>query len=96
MKATVRAVESDDGVLVFDDTLEEKPYTDENEIIAWHFDHCQNRMVKGVNILNCLYHMHGVNIPVAFEIVHIDRLFCEVGTHRVKRQSSVTKNEYLR
>jgi len=41
--------------LIFDDTIEEKPYTDENEIIAWHFDHCQNRIVKGVNILNCLY-----------------------------------------
>ena len=52
VQPTVRAIEADDGVLIFDDTIEEKPCTDENEIIAWHFDHCQNRTVKGVNILN--------------------------------------------
>jgi hypothetical protein len=34
VKTTVRAVETDDGVLIFDDTVEEKPYSDENEIIA--------------------------------------------------------------
>ena len=26
-------------MLIFDDSIEEKPYTDENEIINWHFDH---------------------------------------------------------
>jgi hypothetical protein len=96
VKPTVRDIESDDGVLIFDDTIEEKPYTDENEIIAWHFDHCQNRTVKGVNILNCLYVVKGVNVPVAFEIVHKDRLFCDVQTRQLKRQSSLTKNEHLR
>ncbi len=95
VKPTVRDIESDDGVLIFDDTIEEKPYTDENEIIAWHFDHCQNRTVKGVNILNCLYVVKGVNVPVAFEIVHKDRL-CDVQTRQHKRQSSLTKNEHLR
>ena len=24
------------GVLILDDSIEEKPYTDENEIVAWH------------------------------------------------------------
>lgn len=96
VKKPLRAIESDDGVLIFDDTIEEKPYSDENEIIAWHFDHCQNRTVKGVNILNCLYHSGEVNIPVAFEIVHKDLLYCEVETRQVKRRSAVTKNEHLR
>jgi hypothetical protein len=52
VKPTVRAVETDEGLLIFDDAVEEKPHSDENEIIAWHFDHCVNRAVKGVNILN--------------------------------------------
>jgi hypothetical protein len=47
VKPTVRAVESDDGVLIFDDTVEEKPHSDENEVIAWHFDHCANRLGVG-------------------------------------------------
>ena len=52
----VRDIE-DDGVLIFDDTIQEKPYTDENELISWHFDHSKacpvlrhgNRTVKGIN-----------------------------------------------
>ncbi|MCB0207783.1 MAG: IS701 family transposase, partial [Anaerolineae bacterium] len=31
IKLTVRQVERDDGVVLVDDTIEEKPYTDENE-----------------------------------------------------------------
>jgi hypothetical protein len=96
VKPTVRAVEADDAVLIFDDTIQEKPHSDENEIIAWHFDHCANRTVKGVNILNCLYHAGGVSIPVAFEIVHKDVQYCEIETQKLKRQSSATKNEHLR
>jgi hypothetical protein len=96
VKPAVRAVETDDGVLIFDDTLQEKPHSDENEIIAWHFDHCTNRAVKGVNILNGLYHAGGVNVPVAFEIVRKDLPYCEVATRKLKRHSSITKNEHLR
>jgi hypothetical protein len=96
VKPTVRAVETDDGVLIFDDTLQEKPHSDENEIIAWHFDHCTNRAVKGVNILNGLYHAGGVNVPVAFESVRKDLPYCEVATRQLKRHSSITKNEHLR
>jgi DDE superfamily endonuclease len=50
VKKAVREVERD-GVLIFDDTIQEKPYTDENELVCWHFDHTQGRSVKGINIL---------------------------------------------
>lgn len=96
VKKPLRAIKSDNGVLIFADTIEEKPYSDENALIAWHFDHCQNRTVKGVNILNCLYHSGEVNIPVAFEIVHQDLVYGEVETRPVKRRSAVTQNEHLR
>jgi hypothetical protein len=36
------------AVLIIDDTIEEKPYTDESEIVCWHYDHSQGRNVKGV------------------------------------------------
>ena len=39
IKPTVRRIEHDDGVLDVDDTIEEKPYTDENDIICWHCNH---------------------------------------------------------
>lgn len=49
-----------------------------------------------MNILNGLYQAGGVNVPVAFEIVHKDLQYREVQTKKLKRQSSSTKNEHLR
>ena len=54
VKAIVRQIERDDGCLIFDDTIQEKAWTDENEIVCWHFDHCKGRSVKGINLLNAL------------------------------------------
>ena len=95
VKPTVRATESEDGVLIIDDTIQEKPWTDENEIITWHFDHSKNRTVKGANILDCLYHAQGASIPVAFEIIRKTIRFHDLKTHREKRKSEVTKNELM-
>jgi len=44
VKPLVRQVESDDGVLIIDDSIEEKPYTDENELICWHWDYSNCRI----------------------------------------------------
>ncbi len=44
------------GYLIFDDTIQKKVWTDENEIICWHYDHCKERSVKGINLLNALNH----------------------------------------
>ena len=55
----VRQMQSFAGVLIFDDTIEEKPYTDENEIVYWHWDHSQNRNIKGINFITALYQNAG-------------------------------------
>ena len=67
VKRAVRQIEGDDGVLIFDDTISEKMWTDENEVVCWHYDHAKGRLVKGINLLNALYHNGGVSIPVAFD-----------------------------
>lgn len=95
VKKTVREVERDDAVLIFDDTIQEKPWTDESELICWHFDHGQNRTVKGMNLLNALYHSGEVSIPVDFRLIRKPIQFCDVATRQVKRASEVTKNELL-
>ncbi len=41
VKKFVRQVETTEGVLILDDTIEEKPYMEENDMICWHHDHCQ-------------------------------------------------------
>lgn len=96
VKPKLREIETDEGVVIFDDTIEEKPYTDENEIIAWHHDHTKGRNVKGVNIQNCIYHNEDGTIPFAFEIIKKDKTIIDPKTGKKKRQSSITKNELFR
>lgn len=96
VKATVRKVERADGVLIFDDTIQEKPYTDENEVMCWHYDHSKGRAVQGFNLLNCLYHVDDISIPVAFEIIKKPVEYSDLKTRRRKRASLVTKNELMR
>ena len=96
VKAMVRKVEDAEGVLIFDDTIQEKEWTDESELMCWHFDHCSGRSVKGINLLNAVYHCKGASIPVAFELVKKPIQYCELASKKVKRKSEKTKNELLR
>ena len=96
VKKDVRKIEDDSGVLIFDDTVQEKRYSKENDLICWHFDHTVNRSVKGINLLNCLYHANGVSLPVAFELVTKPTRYCDLKTKKEKRKSDITKNENLR
>jgi hypothetical protein len=95
VKSAVRQVEQTDGVLIFDDTICEKMWTDENDIVCWHYDHTQGRLVKGINLVNALYYSGEVSIPVAFEIVSKPLRFCDLATRQLKRVSLVTKNEQM-
>jgi hypothetical protein len=96
VKSTVRQVQSDEGVLIFDDTIQEKAWTDENELMCWHYDHVSGRNVRGINLLNALYHCGGASIPVAFELVSKPIVYSDIETRRVRRLSEVTKNELMR
>ena len=53
VKPTVRLVEAHDKVVLsLDDMIGEKPYTDENLIVAWHYSHAKGRQVKGGESFN--------------------------------------------
>jgi len=92
----VRKIEQADSVMIVDDSIEEKAYTDENEIICWHYDHAKGRNVKGINFLTTLYYAQGVALPVAFEIVSKTEKYIDKKTGQEKRRSKITKNEYYR
>jgi len=96
VKPQVRKIERADGVMIVDDSIEEKVYTDENEIICWHYDHAKGRNVKGINFLTTLYYAQGVALPVAFEIVSKTKKYIDKKTGKEKRRSKITKNEYYR
>lgn len=86
----------DNGVLILDDCIEEKPYTDENDIICWHYSHAKGTHVKGVNLLSCLVRYGDISYPIGYEIIHKNvEYFCEK-EQKKKRRSKITKNEYFR
>src|SRR3989337_1857389 len=100
IKPIVREIQSasgeEEGVLIIDDTIEEKPSTDENEIICWHFDHSKGRSVKGVNIMSVMFYLNGYRIPVSFDLVHKTKIVVDEKTKKEKRISDETKNEKYR
>ena len=96
IKPIVRRVEIDVGLLLIDDTIEEKPYTDENDMVSYHYDHSQNRMVKGVNIVNFVCHTdlgddEYINVPVAFELVTKTEEYTAKKTGKLKRRSRLAR-----
>lgn len=96
VKPKVRAIEHPAGVMIIDDSIEEKPYTDENEIICWHYDHSKGRTVKGINFITTLYYAQEVMLPVAFEIVSKTETYIDPKTGKEKRKSKITKNKHAR
>jgi len=96
VKPFVRKVQSQMGVLIIDDSIEEKPYTDENDIVCWHYDHSKDRHVKGINFVTSLYSSQGVNLPVGFQLIAKTETYTDKKTQKEKRRSPVSKNEIAR
>jgi hypothetical protein len=96
VKPVVRQLESPDGVLIFDDSIAEKPYTDENDLISWHWDHAKERHVKGINFLTAFYATDAVGLPVAFDLVTKTEPYLDPKTGKTKRRSQLTKNARYR
>jgi hypothetical protein len=96
VKPYVRQIQQEDGVIIIDDSIAEKPYTDENDIICWHYDHSQDRSVKGINFVTSLYHAGGYSLPVGFSIVAKTDYYIDKKEGKQKRRSPITKNQYYR
>ena len=96
VKPYVRQIQQDAGVLIIDDSIAEKPYTDENAIICWHYDHSQDRSVKGINFVTCLYHAQGYSFPVGVSVLAKTDFYIDKKDGKQKRRSPISKNEYYR
>lgn len=96
IKPLVREIENDLGVLIFDDSIEEKPYTDENAIICWHYDHSKDRNIKGIKFLSALYYNGEVSMPVAVQLIAKTEAYVDAKSGKAKRRGRKSKNEYYR
>jgi hypothetical protein len=96
VKPFVREVQAEAGVVIIDDSITEKPYTDENDIVCWHYDHSKARLLKGINFLTALDSSQGVSLPVGFHLVAKTEKDVDPKTQKEKRRSPVSKNEVCR
>ena len=97
VKPEVRRIEQNTGgVLILDDTIEEKSYTKVNGLVSWHYSHAKGRCVKGINLVSCLVRYGDIALPIGYEAVNKDMHFCDIKTKKEKRQSSISKNEHFR
>jgi len=96
VKPLVRQIQSQEAVLIIDDSIEEKLYTDESELICWHWDHALGRNVKGVNFLSCLYYVNDLALPVALELIKKSAWITDKKTGKQRRACPKTKNDYFR
>jgi DDE superfamily endonuclease len=96
VKRLVRQIEGVDGVLILDDSIAEKPYTDENDIICWHYDHTSGGVVKGINFMTALYHRQEISLPVGFALIAKTEAYVDAKSGESKRRSPISKNEHYR
>jgi hypothetical protein len=96
VKPLIREIESDDACLILDDSIEEKPYTDENEIVCWHYDHSKQMNVKGINFLSCLYQTKAMALPIGFDLIRKTEIYIDPKDKKEKRRSPISKNELAR
>lgn len=97
VKPMVRSVEDADlGAILVDDSILEKPHTDENELVCWHWDHSKERHVKGINFVSANYQIGEVCLPLAFDLVTKTEMYIDEKTGALKRRSTISKNERYR
>jgi Transposase DDE domain len=85
------------AVFIVDDTLIEKPYSDENDIICYHYDHCSGQNIKGINLLNggLYYPSSDQYLPIFAELITKTIKFTDKDGKQ-KKKSEINKNELFR
>jgi hypothetical protein len=95
VKPHLRQMQSAAGVLIIDDSIAEKPFSDENDVVCWHYDHAKQAQVKGINFMTTLYHSQGLSLPISFTLIAKTEVYFDK-EGKAQRRSPVSKNEYYR
>ena len=82
-------------MLIVDDLVLEKAHTDANGLICTHWDHRQQRYVKGLNFVSLRYQAGERALSIAVELVRKTGPVNQPKTQQTSYQSPFTKNEYL-
>ena len=94
-QAEARRPTGEFAMLIVDDSVLKKAHTDANELICTHWDHRQQRYVKGLNFVSLLYQTGELTLPMAVELVRETMPVYQPKTQQTSYQSPFAKNEYL-
>ena len=96
IKPQAKLINKIGGVLIIDDTIEEKAYMSENDLICWHHDHVTGRTLKGINQVTALYYNDEISLPIAYELVKKTEWVFDKKRQKDKRVSAISKHEHFR
>lgn len=99
IKTFVHSHEDDYGVLSLDNSILHKPYSQENELINYHYDHAEGGVVKGMNLLSVMVSYQTICTPVAYELLVKDQIcikYDKSGNERMGKRSRYSLNELAR
>lgn len=85
----------DKKVLIIDDSIQAKPYSEVNGVIAYHFDHSVQQSVKGINFITALWDDARASIPLSMQIVQKELRWSEK-EGKEQWQNLLTKNELFK
>ncbi len=83
------------AVLIVDDTIIEKLYTDESALITTYWDHSHKRYVKGVNLLSLFYHLNELALPIAAQLIEKSQPQLDKKTQKDQIQKRVHQKRVL-
>lgn len=85
----------DKKVLIFDDSIQAKPYSQVNGVIAYHFDHSVQQSVKGINFISALWDDGRASVPLSMQVVQKELRWNEK-KGKEQWQNLQTKNELFK
>lgn len=95
VKPLVRKHQTQQGLLLVDDSLVHKPHSQETGLVSTYFDHTSNEYVKAINFLTLLYRVEDVLLPIGLHLV-IKYLQCQLKDRKEVWKAPQTKNEAFR
>ena len=95
-KRLVKAVVAEGKkVLIIDDSIQPKPHSKVNGLIAWHYDHSEQCCIKGINFMSALWADECCSIPMSMKVVVKELCWNDKKQQKIWR-TATTKNEIFR
>ena len=96
IKPTLKPIQSNNACISVDDTIIEKPYMKENDVVSYCYDHTKSKCIKGINLLSLTYKTGDIAMPINYRVIKKDQIIPATEKTKARRKSEHTKNQLFR